>query len=102
MRYNSWNLANATTPQEVWDIHGFQNWTGTVNSGETSTMVVEDYGNTLSNMNTYRWINHRGSWGSFFDNILTGTGGNSIDLYGMSPGASCASNINPLRRITTP
>ena len=23
-RYNTWNLANATTPQEIWDIHGFQ------------------------------------------------------------------------------
>jgi hypothetical protein len=95
VRYNTWNLANATTPQEVWDIHGFQNWTGTVNSGQTGTMLVEYYGNTLSNMGTYRWINHRGSWGLFFDNILTGTGGNSVDLYGMSIPGSCPSDINP-------
>jgi hypothetical protein len=91
-RYNTWNLANATTPQEIWDIHGFQNWTGVVNSGQTSTMVVEYYGNTLSNMGTYRWVNHRGSWGLFFNNLLTGTGGNGID---MDQYAGCPSQISP-------
>jgi hypothetical protein len=94
-RYNTWNLANATTPQEIWDIHGFQNWNGAINSGQTSTMIVEYYGNTLSNMGTYRWVNHRGSRGLFFDNILTGKGGNSIDLYGMSFPTTCSSDINP-------
>jgi len=95
-RYNTWNLANATTPQEIWDIHGFQNWFGQVNQGQTSTMLVEYYGNTLSNMGTYRWINHRGSWGMFFNNVLTGSGGNSIDLYGMSTPGSCPGQINPV------
>ena len=94
-RYNTWNLANATTPQEIWDIHGFQNWSGTVNSGQTGSMVVEYYGNTLTNMGTYRWIDHRGTWGLFFDNVLTGTGGNSIDIYGMTGGGSCPSDISP-------
>jgi hypothetical protein len=94
-RYNTWNLANANTPQEIWDIHGFQNWTGAVNSGQTSTMIVEYYGNTLTNMGTYRWVNHRGSWGLLFNNVLTGSGGNSIDLYGMSTPGSCPSDINP-------
>jgi hypothetical protein len=94
-RYNTWNMTNATTPQEIWDIHGFQNWTGSTNSGQTSTMVVEYYGNTLTNMGQYRWINHRGSWGLFFNNILTGSGGNSIDIYGMSTPASCPSDISP-------
>jgi len=92
-RYNTWNLANTTKPQEIWDVHGFQNWNGSPNSGQTSTMMVEYYGNTLSNMGTYRWINHRGSWGMFFNNILTGSG--SIDLYGVSTGASCPSDISP-------
>ena len=46
-------------------------------------------------MGTYRWINHRGGWGMFFDNILTGSGGNSIDLYGMSTPGSCSSDISP-------
>jgi len=95
VRYNTWNLTNATTPQEIWDIHGFQNWTGSVNSGQTSTMVVEYYGNTLINMGTYRWVNHRGGWGMFYDNVLTGSGGNSIDLYGMSTPGSCPSDISP-------
>jgi hypothetical protein len=88
-------LANATTPQEIWDIHGFQNWNGTVNSGQTGTMLVEYYGNTLTNMGTYRWVDHRGGWGLFFDNVLTGSGGNSIQLYGMSTPGSCPSDINP-------
>jgi len=95
VRFNTWNLANATHPQEIWDIHGFQNWSGTVNSGQTSTMTVEYYNNTLLNMGTYRWINHRGTWGMFFDNNLTGTGGNSIDIYGMSTPGSCPSDISP-------
>jgi hypothetical protein len=94
-RYNTWNLANATTPQEIWDIHGFQNWNGTVNSGQTGTMLVEYYGNTLTNMGTYRWVDHRGGWGLFFDNVLTGSGGNSIQLYGMSTPGSCPSDITP-------
>jgi hypothetical protein len=102
IRYNTWNLANATTPQEVSDIHGFQNWNGGVNSGQTSTMIEENYGNTLSNMGTYRWMDHRGSWGLFFDNLLTGSGGNSIDLYGMSTPGSCPSDINPTPTNYTP
>ena len=95
MRYNTWNLANANTPQEVWDIHGFQNWTGAVNSGQTGSMVLEYYGNTLTNMGTYRWLNHRAGWNLTYDNVLTGSGGNSMDLYGMSTAPSCPSQINP-------
>jgi hypothetical protein len=98
-RFNTWNLANATTPQEVWDIHGFQNWNGTINSGQTSTMIVEYYDNILINMGTYRWINHRGSWGMFFDNTLTGSGGNSIEVNeyypGVPGGSGCPAQINP-------
>lgn len=94
-RYNSWNLANATTPQEIWDVHGFQNWSGSANSGQTSTMIVEYYGNTLSNMGTYRWVDDRGSWGLFFNNVLTGSGGNGNDIYGMSVPGSCPSDISP-------
>lgn len=95
MRYNTWDLTNATTPQEVWDVHGFQNWTGSVNSGQTATMSAEYYGNTLSNMGTYRWMDYRGTQGLMFDNISTGSGGNSVDIYGMSTPASCASDVNP-------
>jgi hypothetical protein len=94
-RYNNYNFANAATPTEIWDIHGFQNWNGTVNSGQTSTMISEYYGNTLSNAGQYRWANHRGSWALIFDNILTGSGGNVIDLYGVSSPGKCPSDINP-------
>jgi hypothetical protein len=93
MRYNTWNLTNATTPQEVWDVHGFQNWNGSVNSGQTSTMIIEAYGNALSSMGTYRWINHRGSWGLFFDNVLSGSGANSIE-YNQYQGCGNG-DINP-------
>lgn len=96
-RYNSWSLTNASSPQEVWDIHGFQNWDGSPNSGQTGTMLVEYYGNALSGMGTYRWVNHRGSWGLFFNNILTGSGGNSIDI---NQYAGCASLISPTPTYT--
>jgi hypothetical protein len=89
MRYNTWNWANAT-PAEIWDIHGFQNWPG----GQTGTMVVEYYGNTLMNAGGYRWINHRGGWGLFFNNILSGTGGNSIDEDQMGPGSTSGTGCN--------
>jgi hypothetical protein len=92
-RYNNWNLANATSPQEIWDIHGFQNWDGTVNSGQTGTMLVEYYANTLSNMGTYRWVHHRGSWGLYFNNILTGSGSNGIQVDQVVTG--CPVYISP-------
>lgn len=94
-RYNNYNFANATSPQEIWDIHGFQNWNGTVNSGQTGTMLTEFYGNTLTNVGQFRWIDHRATQGLFFDNILTGTSGAAVQVYGLSAGASCASDINP-------
>jgi hypothetical protein len=69
IRYNTWDQANALAATEVWDIHGFQNWPG---NGQTGTMVAEYYGNTLVNIGTYRVLNHRGGWGLFFNNIITG------------------------------
>ena len=81
VRYNTFNFAN-TTCSEYWDVHGFQNWPG----GQTGTMIVEYYGNTLTNTSGYRWVNHRGSWGLFFNNVMTGTNGGSIEIneYGCS------------------
>ncbi|MFY9560033.1 MAG: hypothetical protein WAQ52_07355 [Terriglobales bacterium] len=106
VRFNTWNLSNATNPQEIWDIHGFQNWNGSPNSGQTGTMVVEYYDNTLSKMGTYRWVNHRGSWGMFFDNTLTGSGGNSIEINQYAPGdnggSGCAAQISPPPTNYTP
>ena len=77
MRYNTFNFANVTC-SEYWDIHGFQNWPG---NGQTGTMVVEYYGNTFTNTSGYRWIAHRGGWGLFFDNILTGSNGGSVQAW---------------------
>jgi hypothetical protein len=97
-RFNSWNLANASQ-QELWDIHGFQNWNGSVNSGQTGTMLVEYYNNAITNAGGYRWINHRGSWGMFFSNTATGSGGMSIDINQYAPGdvggSGCAAQISP-------
>ncbi len=72
-RYNTWNMANANQ-QELWDIHGFQNWGS---AGQTGTMISEYYGNTIINTSGYRWINHRGSWGLFF---ISGSGAMSIEI----------------------
>ncbi len=69
MRYNRWNMANAAQ-SEYWDVHGFQNWPG---NGQTGTMVVEYYGNTLFNCTGYRWLTHRGTQGLFFNNSFSGS-----------------------------
>jgi hypothetical protein len=90
-RFNNYNMANTST-SEIWDVHGFQNWNGQPDSGQTGTMVVEYYNNTFSNATQYRWINHRGSWGMFFDNTATGSGGLSIDA---NQYVGCPSDISP-------
>jgi hypothetical protein len=81
-------MTNATGVAEFWDIHGFQA------GGQTSTMVTEYYGNTIMNVpNTvYRWIDHRGSWGMFFNNKYTGSSNpdnevNQYDPGGCNPGS---------------
>ena len=88
-RYNTWDLTNASQ-QELWDIHGFQNWPG----GQTGTMVVEYYGNTITNVSGYRWVNHRGSWGLFFDNVATGGSGFDIEIDQYAPGDNGGSGCN--------
>ena len=93
VRYNTFDFKNATCT-EYWDVHGFQNWPG---NGQTGTMVVEYYGNTLTNTSGYRWINHRGSWGLFFNNIMTGANSGSIDAsqYGVGDvgGSGCTGDV---------
>ena len=76
VRYNTWNCAN-TNVTELWDIHGFQNWPG---NGQTGTMVVEYYGNRATNFTGWRWLNHRGGWGLFHNNIVSGPGGAGIQV----------------------
>jgi hypothetical protein len=103
VRYNSWNFSNVATCSgcETWDIHGFQNWTGTPDSGQTGTMLTEYYGNTLTAYNAYsRWVHHRGSWGLYFNNVLTGSGGASIDVDQVPTG--CPADISPTPTNYTP
>jgi hypothetical protein len=94
-RYNSYNMANCGTLSEFNDIHGFQNWTGTVNSGQTGSMISERYGNTYTNVGEYRCEDMRGGIDLTFNNSFSGTGGCSFDIYGQTGGASCPSNISP-------
>ena len=94
IRYNTWNQANALLATEVWDVHGFQNWPG---NGQTGTMMVEYYGNTLINIGTYRVLNHRGGWGLFFNNIITGpqVGDLEVNQYaaGDPGGSGCTVDV---------
>jgi hypothetical protein len=83
VRYNTWNMANANQ-NELWDIHGFQYNPG----GQTGTMIVEFYGNSASNCTGYRWIHHRGGWGLFFNNIVSGSGGMDIGVSAYSGGCT--------------
>ncbi len=86
MRYNSWDMTNAagsgTCPE--WDIHGMQNWESyPPTPGQTGTMIVEYYGNTISGGRGYRWANMRGGWGLFFNNIWTGTSAPGIEIVNL-------------------
>ena len=93
VRYNTFNFAN-TICTEYWDVHGFQNWPG---SGQTGTMIVEYYGNTLTNTSGYLWVPHRGSWGLFFNNIMTGSNSGVIEAqqYGVGDigGSGCTADV---------
>lgn len=92
VRYNRLAYANATAESEIWDVHGFQNFPG---GGQTGTMIVEYYGNGISDFGGYRWINHRGNPGIFFNNILTGPGGASIEINQYTVGDAGGSGSEP-------
>ena len=96
-RYNHYDWTNAQTgTSDVHDIHGFQNWPG---SGQTGTMIGEYYGNTYVNFPGYRWMAHRGSWLLMFNNIATGTGNPQIammqygPLSGQAGGSGCCGDV---------
>lgn len=75
MRYNTWDYTNITNQDETWDYHGFQ-------GGETGTMVVEAFANTLigRGASAYRWSFQRGGLALFFNNTNTGTSGDDLVL----------------------
>jgi hypothetical protein len=95
VRYNTWDETNVVlfpiSAQEVWDVHGFQL------GGQTSTMIAEYYGNTLNNMaNTiFRWFDHRGSWGLYFDNIYTGGSNPDGEVNQYDPGSCNPGTVSP-------
>ncbi len=93
LRYNSWNFANVTGQDEIWDVHGFQDWSGGV-GGETGTMIVEYYGNTLTNGKDQRWLNHRGSWNLSHNNLLTGSGVQTITMNQYDAGCNNVVDVN--------
>lgn len=107
VRFNTWDLSNLSNQSEFWDIHGFQNWNGSANSGQTGTMIAEYYHNTFTNgaSSVYRWMNHRGSWLAMWSNSYSGASSPSIDInqYDQGSGGSgCANEINPTPTNYTP
>jgi hypothetical protein len=102
VRFNTWNMANAGGQSEFWDVHGFQNFYGSPN-GQTGTMIAEYYSNKFSNgaSSVYRWIDHRGSWGMFFNNTYSGASSPDIEVNQYNGGCTnqivpAPTNYNPL------
>ena len=67
VRYNTWDFANANitpTLAQAQDAHGFQNFPvgggGTATQGQTGTMMLEWYGNTIANAGANALIVFRG------------------------------------------
>ncbi len=86
-RYNTWNYANSGGNGEIWDIHGCQNYP----NGQTGNMVAEAYGNTLLNLTGgYGRVNHRGSWGLYFNNVAPGGGNFFFEANQYSSGCDAA------------
>jgi hypothetical protein len=76
VRYNTWDFKNVNNADELWDTHGSQNFPG----GQTSTFVVEYYGNTITTFSGFRIINHRGSWGIYHNNFVFGSSNPGINM----------------------
>jgi len=102
MRFNTYDATNDNTVggREHWDIHGFQNWNGSANSGQTGTMISEYYDNSMvnetGNPNVYRWMNFRGSWLMMFDNTFTGGSTPTIEVNQYDASSTgCPGMISP-------
>ena len=82
VRFNTWNEANiASGAQELWDIHGFQNYDNSPN-GQTGTMVGEYYDNTVTNVPStfYRWEDVRSSQVISFNNTISAASTPDIEV----------------------
>ncbi len=93
LRYNTWNMANATGYAEIWDAHGFQNFYSTSNY-TTGQMVAEYYGNTFTGSSYFRWLSFRGSHGLVHNNIATNGSGTGVALNIDQYPNACTSNVN--------
>lgn len=101
-RFNNIDLTNATfSGGALGDVHGFQNWDGTPGSGQTGTMVFENYRNVTTNGDHANlWFDHRGTIGMHFDNTFSGSSTPNVIEQQYSGG--CTSDINPTPTNYTP
>ena len=93
VRYNTWNFTNTVNEDNVWDMHGFQNWTGGA-GGQTGTMISEYYGNILTGIDeAFTWSGQRGSWALVFNNRLTDTA-SIVSLHARQHDAGCNDDVD--------
>ena len=72
-RYNTWNMANATTQYTTHDVHGYQNFGNGWSSGQSGTEISEYYGNSYLNISGGgEMMSYRGGWMLEFNNTWTG------------------------------
>lgn len=98
-RYNTWTfpVGGFAGQTGLWDTHGFQNFPtgGNLHSGGgIGSMVVEYYGNTVTDNQGFQLLNHRGSWGLTFNNIFSGRSGAAIQIDQYAAGDSGGSGCN--------
>lgn len=101
VRYNSFNYANSNV-DELIDVHGFQQYSAYCQDGQQGTMLFEMYGNSWLNANgSPRWVNHRSSWGIFFNNALSGTGAGNVETNQYATVGEGGSGCNSQTTATT-
>ena len=96
VRYNEYDCANSNAT-ELWDVHGFQNWPG---NGQTGTMQVEYYKNTIRNFTGYRWMNYRGGRGVVWENSCSGSGGAALNINQYDESSEGGSGCDAVTGIT--
>jgi hypothetical protein len=59
-------------------------------------MLAEFYGNTITGADGARIVDHRGSCGLYFNNIITGSGSNKFDAsqYGTTDNGGSGCNVD--------
>lgn len=100
-RYNTFDYTNSVGAgwQEIFDIHGMQNWPG---NGQTGTMVSEYYGNSIAGFTGFRAMNHRGGWLLMHNNTFAGTSTPAIQLNQYDVGDTGGSGCDEQSGATNP